>query len=301
MLGLLKAWWDVPRLRTELPGTTAYMRLRAGTDEDGQMAMRRWTRVTDLSPYILCAIIGAEDPGFFQHRGICWQHLAIRTYSVVFGGGRMKAVSTITQQLARNLYLHEDRSVKRKLLEMLLARRLEMVLDKARILELYINVVEWGPGTWGIENAARTYFGSAASALNPFQAVVLASLLPAPRAPLTGKNLTRALRSQHRLLHFLYGAGVMSLSEWRETSDRLWLLADELRAGRATGEVLQELGNRPYEQPAGHGYSPTATELLDSQCGLQLRIAYTALLKGETQQRNMVTRLPHRWNGRLAE
>ena len=277
------------------------MRLRTDIGEKGHQAMQGWTRVTDVSPYALCAIIGAEDPAFFHHHGIWWGQLAIQMYVAAFRGGRIRAVSTITQQLARNLYLHEGRSVTRKLLEMVLARRLEMVLEKPRILELYVNVVEWGPGVWGIAPAARTYFDSTAEALNPFQAVVLASLLPAPRSPLAGNNLARALASQRSLLHFLYGAGVMSLPEWRETADRLSQLGEALRAGKTTAHVLRDLGKRPYARPASGGGSPTPVELLESECGHQLRVAYTALLYGALPRQVWTRKLPYRWTGTLAE
>ncbi|MBW3570017.1 MAG: transglycosylase domain-containing protein [Gemmatimonadetes bacterium] len=272
------------------------MRLR-GDPRGGGQGAARWTDVAELSPYALCAIVGAEDPAFFQHRGIWWSQVAARLYSAARSGGRAVAVSTITQQLARNLYLSEERSGTRKLFEVLLARRLEAVLEKRRILELYVNVVEWGPGTWGIEDAARAYFDASPRSLNPFQAVVLASLLPAPRAPLAGRNLDRALSSQVRLLHFLYGAGVMSLPDWRETSARMRLLAAAVRGGRAAGEVLKELGARPYERLPDDEGPLTSAELLESGCGLPLRIAYTAVLRGGDPRRRAMLRLPHRWTG----
>lgn len=298
--GLVGAWRDVPRLAAEPPGITAYMRLRAGTAAGGRAAAPRWAGIAGISPFALCAIVGAEDPAFFQHHGIWWGRVAGRTASGLLGGRPIAGVSTITQQLARNLYLHERRRVGRKLREMLLARRLEAVLDKARILELYVNVAEWGPGIWGIEDAAGAWFGSTAATLNPFQAVVLASLLPAPHAPLAGRNLARALGSQTRLLHFLYGSGVMTLSGWRQTGERLSLLSEALRAGRAASEVLPELGDLTYLPAAVDAGTPTAAELLASRCGLRLRVAYTRLLHAEGHPRGWMARLPYRWAGRLA-
>ncbi len=291
--GLVAAWRDVPRLRTDRPGTTAYMRARGGVPADGA----GWTDIADLSPFALCAIVGAEDPAFFQHRGIWWGPLVRRTASAMLRGERVAGVSTITQQLARNLYLHAGRTLPRKLGEMLLARRMERVLGKARILELYVNVVEWGPGTWGVQDAAARYFGCTADRLDPFQAVVLASLLPAPRAPLAGRNLGRALGSQRRLLHFLYGAGVMTLAEWRQTGERLALLAGALRAGQDAGAVLRELEDRGRD--AWPADTPDAAALLRSHCGLRLRRAYTALLDGPAHPSTWMGRLPHRWTGRV--
>jgi hypothetical protein len=291
--GLMGAWRDIPRLRTGRPGTTAYMRARG----EAPAAGARWTEIMGLSPHALCAIVGAEDPAFFQHRGIWWGPLVRRTASAVLRGERVAGVSTISQQLARNLYLHAGRTAARKLGEMLLARRMERVLGKARILELYVNVVEWGPGTWGVQDAAERYFGCTADQLDAFHAVVLASLLPAPRAPLAGKNLERALGSQRRLLHFLYAAGVMTLTEWRQTGERLALLAAALHAGRDAGPVLRELGNRIDQVwPAA---TPDAGAILRSHCGLRLRMAYTALLDGEAHPSTWMGRLPHRWTGRV--
>ncbi len=191
---------DVDHLREAAPAQTSYMRLRA--EQRGHSGSDRvdWVDLDDISPYLVCAVVKAEDRGFFRHSGFEWAQIRKAFWANVTGGRRIGG-STITQQLARNLYLGPDRSLHRKLREALIARRLEGSLDKRRILELYLNVVEWGDGVWGAKQAARVYFGRSPAELDPIQATFLASLLPAPRAPLTGKNLVRARTEQRRVLH----------------------------------------------------------------------------------------------------
>lgn len=297
--GLLAAWRGVPGLRDGRPGPTAYMRLRAASTGETPDPPR-WSAIGELSPYALCAIVGAEDPDFFAHGGVAWGRFARRSVAALRAGRRIGGVSTITQQLARNLYLHPRRSIPRKTAEVALAGRLERVLDKPRILELYVNVAEWGRGVWGIGSAAEAWFGVSARELNPFQAVVLASLLPAPRAPLAGTNLKRALASQTDVLHSLYGAGVMNLHAWRETTERLITAAGALRAGRPAGEVLRETGALPYSPWAEIGRAPGAAELLASDCGAEARAAYAAIIQAAADRRSMMARLPLRWTGALS-
>lgn len=292
------AWRELPQLQWKRPGKTAYMRHRADVSGD-DVLQDSWTKISELSPYALCAIIGAEDPAFFLHRGIWWAHLANQTYTALRNGQRLSAVSTITQQLARNLYLAEERSFARKLCEMLLAHKMERVIGKERILELYVNVVEWGSRIWGIGNASRFYFGATPDALDPFQAVVLASLLPAPRAPLVGSNLYRAVRVQLQLLHFLYAAGIMTVSEWKESKGRIMRFKDEVGSGRPAHEVLTEIGRTPCDASGTFAVSTTPAELLSTKCGLTLRIAYTTLLIEGGPEHTWIDRLPERWSGKL--
>jgi monofunctional biosynthetic peptidoglycan transglycosylase len=134
-----------------------------------------------ISPSLQRAVVAAEDARFWSHDGVDWQ--AIRTAArrdwdrgkISHGG------STITQQLAKNLYLSPARTPWRKLREWAIARRLEKELPKRRILELYLNVVEFGPRTFGAEAAARRYFDKPASALAPSEAATLAAMIPSPR------------------------------------------------------------------------------------------------------------------------
>lgn len=124
------------------------------------------------------AVVVAEDISFFSHDGFDRHELGV-AFEEAVAGGRVRGASTITQQLAKNLWLSPSRSPLRKIREALLARSLEKHLSKRRILEIYLNVVEFGPATFGAEAAAQSYFGKSAAQLNNSEAVQLAASLPA--------------------------------------------------------------------------------------------------------------------------
>ena len=177
-------WPDVSRLKTEAPRTTAFMKSRrAEAEKKGKpLAIRyEWVPLSSISPYLSRAVVIAEDDKFWQHGGFDFEAMKdavkrdISRKSVRFGG------STITQQLAKNLFLSPSRSPIRKVREFILAWRLERALSKKRILELYLNAVEWGNGIFGAEAAARHYFGKPAAALSAGEAARLAVVLPSPR------------------------------------------------------------------------------------------------------------------------
>jgi monofunctional biosynthetic peptidoglycan transglycosylase len=127
------------------------------------------------------AVVRAEDAKFWKHEGVDWEAVKKAAERNVGKGDLAIGGSTITQQLAKNLYLSPSRDPIRKLRELFIARRLEQQLSKQRILELYLNVAEWGPGVFGAEAAARRWFGRSASRLTPLQAARLAVALPNPR------------------------------------------------------------------------------------------------------------------------
>src|SRR6267143_2517694 len=116
-----------------------------------------------ISPSLKRAVLVAEDAAFWQHDGVDYAELQKSIELDWARGQLLRGASTITQQLAKNLYLSPSRNPLRKLRELIIARRLEAELKKARILELYLNVIEWGDGIYGVEAAARTYFGSSAA------------------------------------------------------------------------------------------------------------------------------------------
>ena len=143
--------------------------------------LQRWTGYARISPDLKRAVLLAEDSAFWQHEGVDLEQLQ-ESIGIDWTRGRfVRGASTITQQLAKNLYLSSSRNPIRKLKEYLLARSLENHLTKKRILELYLNVVEMGERVYGAEAAARTYFHTSASALSPQQAALLAGCLPNPR------------------------------------------------------------------------------------------------------------------------
>jgi monofunctional biosynthetic peptidoglycan transglycosylase len=181
-LGLLLLWCSVPdvgKLARENPVTTAFIELRKDqAHAQGTPFALRWTwrPLPMISKYLRAAVVYAEDARFFEHAGVDWEAVSAAAEDNFRVGG-----STITQQLAKNLYLSPERSIIRKVREMWIAYALEDHLDKRRILELYLNVVEWGDGVFGAEAAARHWYHKSAAQLTPAQAARLAVALPNPR------------------------------------------------------------------------------------------------------------------------
>ena len=127
------------------------------------------------------AVIAAEDSGFAFHDGIDWESIEKAARENMRRGKVKRGGSTITMQLAKNLFLSSDRSYLRKIQELVITGMLEVVMDKRRILELYLNTAEWGIGVFGVEAAAHHYFGRSATQIDPMQAAWLASVLPSPK------------------------------------------------------------------------------------------------------------------------
>ena len=166
------------------PESTAFMRSRLERLREDRPDARiqfRWVRYGRISPHLKRAVVASEDAKFFLHRGFDWDgiHAAfkknVREGEVVAGG------STITQQLAKNLFLSGDRTWWRKAQEAAITVMIELLMDKRRILELYLNVIEWGEAVFGAEAAAQYHFRVSAAELGPMQAARLAALIPTPR------------------------------------------------------------------------------------------------------------------------
>jgi monofunctional biosynthetic peptidoglycan transglycosylase len=194
---------DVRPLATTNPSSTAFMRIRtAEAARQGRTLrhLQRWVPYTRISPSLKRAVLVAEDSAFFDHDGIDYEEVraAIRVASE--RGTVIRGASTITQQLAKNLYLSPSRDPLRKLKELLIARRLEAALTKTRIFEIYLNVIEWGDGVWGVEAASRTYFGVPASALGREQSALLAGAIINPRVLTPARPTRRLLRRQQIIL-----------------------------------------------------------------------------------------------------
>ncbi|MGV8839688.1 MAG: monofunctional biosynthetic peptidoglycan transglycosylase [Bauldia sp.] len=136
---------------------------------------RRWVTLDEVSPYLVRAVIASEDNFFCRHHGVDWGEVR-----EVLATGADRGASTIAMQTARNRFLWQGRSFVRKGLEVPIALYADLVLGKRRLLEIYLNIAEWGPGLYGVEAAAQHHFGVAASALTQRQAVLLAITLPGP-------------------------------------------------------------------------------------------------------------------------
>ena len=194
---------DVRSLRTRNPPTTAFIELRireAAARGDAPRRVQRWVPYNRISPNLTRAVLVAEDGTFWQHDGVDYAQLRDAVEVSVERLEFVRGASTITQQLAKNLYLSPDRSPIRKLRELLIARRLEAELSKQRILELYLNVIEWGDGIYGAEAAARQYFRTSAAALGPQESSLLAAAIVNPRYFDIGHPSARLRRRQQMIL-----------------------------------------------------------------------------------------------------
>lgn len=212
------------------PDTTSYMRAAAG---DGHpVRVHAWVPLFGIAPVAACTVVLAEDELFFESGTVDWQAQRALVRRLL-RGDLSRGGSGISQQLARNLFLVPDRTPRRKAREYVLAYELSHTLPKERILELYLNLVEWGDGVWGIEAASRHYFGVGAEALTAPQAVVLATILPAPRRELQYALGRDASRRQEGIVRKLWRARLLSDTDVRETLDRI--RAWRARA-RATGD-----------------------------------------------------------------
>ena len=175
---------DVAPLARTWPKTTAFMeRRKALLAREGKSTRLEWTPVplSKISPELQRAVVVAEDSRFWEHAGVDWDAMRGAVERNLEKGGLKVGGSTITQQLAKNLYLSPARTPWRKLRELAIAKRLERRLSKKRILELYLNVIEFGPRTFGIEAAARRYAGKPARDLSREEAATLAAVIPSPR------------------------------------------------------------------------------------------------------------------------
>jgi monofunctional biosynthetic peptidoglycan transglycosylase len=194
---------DVRPLARVNPKTTAFMELRAReAAREGRKArhLQRWVPYSRISRHLKRAVLVAEDDAFFQHDGIDLEQIR-QSIKVDLARGRlMRGASTITQQLAKNLYLSPSRNPLRKMRELLISRRLEAELSKARIFEIYLNVIEWGDGVWGAEAASQAYFRVPASALSPTQASLLAASIVNPRLFNPSRSTPRLIRRQQMIL-----------------------------------------------------------------------------------------------------
>jgi len=174
-LTLLAARWIDP------PSTAVHIqrRLQAWIHHTSYHEHYRFIPFNQISPDLQHAVIAAEDARFYQHHGFDWHQIQIAAEDDL-EGGRSRGASTITQQLVKNLFFGTGRSILRKGAEFTLVPVAEFVLGKRRILEIYLNVVEWGPGIYGAESASRYYYGTAARSTGREQAARLAAILPAP-------------------------------------------------------------------------------------------------------------------------
>ncbi len=253
------------------PPSTSYMRSSKHVRRIPAATGRYHVRLNQVAPVLVCAVVKAEDVDFFDHGGVNWTATTSAVAAYAAGKPNAGGGSTITQQLARNLYLSPARTVTRKLQELWITLALEAELPKERVLELYLNVAEWGPGVWGVAEASGFYLGKPPAEVDAYEAALLASLLPAPAVELRGKRLRRALVTQQRVLAQLYGSGVLDQGEWIRAMQRGATVARALAADRTLRDALRmpadaELAPRSLP-PRPVAASLPASDMLVSHCG----------------------------------
>ncbi len=223
-------WYRLPGvefLKRQNPKETALMR------ERGNERVQHWVPLDEVSERLVDAVLMAEDAGFFGHEGFDFYEMR-RAFERNWEEGRtVRGASTITQQVAKNLFLSTRRSYGRKLEEALLAHRLEKALSKKRILEIYLNVIEWGDGIYGVEAASRDVFGKSADALDAAEGALLAAMIASPLRLQPCERPKSVRTRQERILRWMKNAGRLSDSEYEAA------LAEELQ--------LRKCGSFPRE------------------------------------------------------
>ena len=227
LLAFLATWPPLSQLRATNPPTTAFIEarkkeLRGGGRSD--RIERSWVPLSAISPHLRQAVVAAEDDRFWEHGGIDWnatREAAKAAWKRQSNGKPPKrGGSTITQQLAKNLYLSPERSYLRKIREAAIALRLERELTKNRILEIYLNSIEWGERVYGAEAASRRYFGKNAAALAPEEAAWLAAMIPGPRRALNpALHPERVARRQKKILRLMAAGSGLEGHSARPVSD----------------------------------------------------------------------------------
>jgi monofunctional glycosyltransferase len=201
---------EVRTLATTNPDTTALMRQRAEEARRAGRQPRRaqtWIPLGRVSRHLIRAVLASEDQRFFGHDGVDWEAIQKSVDEDRKKGRFVRGGSTITQQLAKNLFFTTRKTVTRKLRELVVARWMEQELSKRRILELYLNVIEWGDGIYGSEAAARRWFGKSASDLDEEEAAGLAAMIPNPRRINPRVDPARFARARRRVLRLMGGVG----------------------------------------------------------------------------------------------
>lgn len=231
LLGSLIIWFSyevitfpgISKLRSENPTTSSLIEYRldqAKSDGEEPKKFMIWVPMEQISPNLQRAVLAGEDARFFQHNGFDWDAIQKAWDDGMKEGERQakeegdydpndwippmpdfkRGASTVSQQLAKNLYLSEERSFLRKGREAVYTYFLERELSKKRILELYLNIIEWGDGVYGAEAASRTYFKKSASDLSPAEAAYLAAMIPSPLNVFNPKKGPKRLARRQKVI-----------------------------------------------------------------------------------------------------
>jgi monofunctional biosynthetic peptidoglycan transglycosylase len=244
---------DPAPLARENPKTTALIEQRKAEAQEKKRRLRvqqSWVGLDRVSRRLVEAVVMSEDARFFGHDGLDWAAMRDAARHDLAQGSFARGASTITQQLAKNLWFGTSKSLWRKVKEAVAASKIEHALPKRRVLALYLNVAEWGDGVFGIEAGARHRFGVSASQLTTAQAVVMASMLPAPRRVDLAHPSRWLLGRAHRLLDRMRDEGALPNDEHLRASAEL----ERILAGPApSGDTGSE---EPPEENGDEGAAP---------------------------------------------
>lgn len=211
----------------------------------------RWTPYGAIPAAMKKAVVASEDANFYSHEGVDYEAIREAIKADWRKGKFVHGGSTITQQLAKNLFLTREKTLIRKVKEFVLARRLDDALSKPRILELYLNVVELGPMVYGIGHAAQYYFGKPPSALTVRECSFLASMLPGPKVYNPYRKMDRVMKRSDRILRRMLSARMISREEYDAALSEVPNLEGIARKVEKTLETPPPAENPPGEAPGG--------------------------------------------------
>ena len=242
--------WYVVKLSEDLPSMVELANPKSSLpsimyDRNGEVIARLFIEnrtpleLHEMSPNIVRAVLAAEDSAFYQHGGIRLGSIFRALWTDVVEGGKVQGASTITQQLARNLFLTHEKSITRKAKEIIIAMRLEKLFPKDKILELYLNTINFGHGAWGVETAAHTYFDKSARDLDLAQASILAGLIANPGRYNPQSSISNAKSRQNYVLSRMETLG------WITPEQRQAAYNEELQF-RSRANKIEEFNRAPY-------------------------------------------------------
>jgi len=242
----------IAALADSAPALTAYMALRAR--EGRPPRDHRWVALDSLPGPVVCAVLAAENVRFFDHGTLDWDNQRAMLTRLLHGDFS-RGGSGVAQQLARNLFLEPDRTVRRKLREYLLAYKISHALTKERQLELYINLIEWGEGVWGIAAGSEHLFGRPPDRLAPSEVILLVNVLPSPTRGLEFATSPPRRAKSQLVAGILWREAILDNVAWTATAARLRRLGEFVDLGMPPGDaamaVNEEMGAEPALDPDG--------------------------------------------------
>ena len=232
-----------------IPEETSVMRQRDGEAREASRKPRRLQKIvpiTNISKHLIHAVLSTEDPNFFGHEGLDWDAIKESIETNIARHEFARGGSTNTQQLAKNVFFSTHKSLIRKAREAVVATWMERDLSKKRIIEIYLNVIEWGDGIYGCETAAQRYYGVSCGALDAEQAAGLAAMIPSPRRINPKTNPRLHARATERALRLMRWAG--------------YLKRDIRDMGREVEKIeIEEAGPEPRDEGEDAAPKPTPT------------------------------------------